>query len=434
MDGLAADVSRSDAHSKAHVFSQELRLSGDLGGLAKWTFGGTYSNDRIETANLSFPMGTSIALLKSGTLNQLTVSDTHRESYAAFGNLEYKVTPELTIAGGVRYTRVRLHFEGCNKDVDGSYAALVGRPTLVGQCVTNHVITPPIGGTGPIITEFSEPSVSWRTNVSYKPSDHLLLYATVSRGFKSGNVPTISASSDVQLKPVVQERLTSFEIGAKVDLLQNLNVNLAAYHYAYKDKQLFASTAVPPVGIVQTTTNIPRSRVNGFEVEVNWIPFRGFTTNANVGFADSRIGDNTPLQVNSDTSAVFPPATGFSKGQLVDVSGDPFNLSSKWTANANAQYEWSVGGNRSAFIGGSVAYQSSTSNLIGDGARLRINARTLFDARLGLKNEQAGWRFSIWGQNLTNQRYTVAVQRQFDTTNRYNGMPRTYGVTFGYEY
>ena len=60
---------------------------------------------------------------------------------------------------------------------------------------------------------------------------------------------------------------------------------------------------------------------------------KGVTLHGGVGYTDTKIGKNTPLQLGLNTTSIFPIPTGFTTTSTVDVSGQPFNLAPKWQGN-----------------------------------------------------------------------------------------------------
>ncbi len=414
-------------------FNQELRLSGELGDGLNWLIGANYSHDDISAEDIAFQPNVTIGFFANvNAANPVTEST--RKAKAVFGNFDYELTPQLTLTAGARYTDVDLSYEGCTRDVDGTLAALVRSGTPVGACVTRHIVTPPIGSFGLVTTGLKEDNLSWRVGLNYKPIDGTLIYGLVSRGYKSGDIPTIVALTDVQLQPVRQEELTAFELGFKARISRQFQVNAAMFHYRYIDKQLYAQVFQPLLNSTsELTVNVPKGRINGAEIEANWEPVPGLRLRSGIGYTDSKIGKNAPPQVGIDATPIFPVPSNFLRSFTADVSGDPFNLAPKWQANGDAQYEWQIG-SLTAMIGGSATHASSTLQSIGATDVVRLNTHTVFDARIGISNEAAGWHASIWGRNITGERYTVAFLRNFDVTQRFNGMPTTWGASLGYRF
>ncbi|MFX8024307.1 TonB-dependent receptor, partial [Acinetobacter baumannii] len=62
--------------------------------------------------------------------------------------------------------------------------------------------------------EQKEHNLAWRGAINYKVNHDILLYASVSRGFKAGTFPVIVNLFNSVIQPVKQEKLTSYEAGA----------------------------------------------------------------------------------------------------------------------------------------------------------------------------------------------------------------------------
>src|SRR3546814_12427205 len=61
-------------------------------------------------------------------------------------------------------------------------------------------------------------NVSWRLGVDFQATPTTLVYANVSRGYKSGSFPAVNANSNIQLEAVPQESVLVYEAGLKAGL------------------------------------------------------------------------------------------------------------------------------------------------------------------------------------------------------------------------
>ena len=86
----------------------------------------------------------------------------------------------------------------------------------------------------------------------YKPDGNNTLYASYSQGFKSGYVNTSNINACTPSpacidRPVDPETVNAYEIGYKDRLLDGrLDLTLAAFHYDYKNIQVFVFIPGPP--------------------------------------------------------------------------------------------------------------------------------------------------------------------------------------------
>src|SRR3546814_20487626 len=85
-------------------------------------------------------------------------------------------------------------------------------PIGEGQCNTFDDVT---NSFGPVVSTLDENNLAWRVVLDWSPNENTLVYASVSRGYKSGTSPVNAASKARQNAPVVQERLTAYELGLK---------------------------------------------------------------------------------------------------------------------------------------------------------------------------------------------------------------------------
>ena len=72
-----------------------------------------------------------------------------------------------------------------------------------------------------------------RLNLTYKPNDDLLFYATWSRGFRPGGVNRRGS-----FPPYEPDYLTNYEAGAKISFGRGSHFNVAGYIEDWKDMQV----------------------------------------------------------------------------------------------------------------------------------------------------------------------------------------------------
>jgi len=431
-DGTALPLSYVNTSGHVETFNQELRLAGRIGA-ANITVGASFADDNSYESSLQDFGGILSSTTNVGAtpenpegvgdilMNENRGRQTNR-AYAVFGNVEYELTPQLTVLGGVRYTDLRHTNQACSADTgagdfSGVINALFGGPiTQPGGCITlafdGTAFTAPFP-----VQKFKEDNVSWRVGVNFKPNPDTLLYALVSRGYKAGNYPVINATARSQFEPVRQEKLTSYEAGVKAGLADGrVQLNLAGYYYDYRDKQLLTNTTDPVFGLLPVLANVPRSRVIGFDFDATVKPVDGLTLRGSVGYADSKIKD-------------FAGYDAFNTP--VDLSGKSFNFSPKWTANADVEYRFPVG-SMEAFVGGDMSYNGATYADLAQTSSLRIDPYTIYGVRAGVGAPDRSWTATVWGKNVSNKYYWYNVQVGYDTIWRLTGMPATYGATLSF--
>lgn len=415
---------------KISTYFQELRLAGTLGGTGHWLVGANYERDAIDDSNLILYSQSSsnvaLGLPLTASINQ---NYQRVKTLAVYGGADYEIAPDLTLEGGVRYTKVKRYFSGAGCDSgNGQGAAVINvlvslftgelGPLTPGACGTINAEDFSVG----IITDtLDQDNISWRAGVKWQASPDALFYANISRGYKSGSYPTLSATISTQYNPVTQESVLAYEAGTKLSLIdRTLQLNLAAFHYDYEDKQIRGKLPDLIFGNLEALVNIPKSRITGFEASASWRPVDGLTIAPSVTHVSSRINGDffnyTPL------------------GVYQRVSGERFPYTPKWSANVDAEYRWDLGSSLTAYAGGNLNHQGRTNGGFGELPEIAIRSYTLLDLRAGIEGRDGKWRLGLYGQNVTNVYYWTSASHLVDTITRFAGMPATYGVSFSVRY
>jgi len=348
----------------------------------------------------------------------------------------------MRLTAGLRYTEEERDWSGCTFDAgDGSLANFLntsfGSSLEAGACGT---IDDDPESPGYIFALIGGPDVNdafhifedtintrrWmgKLGADYSLDEDVLLYATLSQGFKSGGFNGANSNATQQLKPYDEETLTSFEVGMKATLLDNsMQLNLAAFMYDYKDKQE-QDLAVAFVGNISGLTNVPESKINGFEMDMQWLPAEGFTVNLGVAYLDTNI---------EKWNAVDPDASSWPVVVRRDASGIDLAQSPEWTYNGLLKYEWSVAENMIMDVAADFAFQDATTG--GVEPADATDDYAIVNGRIGLSADDAKWRVLLWGRNLTDEYYyPAAYQGGNGPYVRSVGMPRTYGVDVSYNF
>lgn len=431
IDGLALNtLDFSQLYGTISSFFQELRLSNGGGEGVRWTLGANYENSKVyDFQNYYYPDST-ISTLFAGFVGHPSwdgspyFSRQKMRNYAAFGNVEYDVSPMFTIKGGLRYTKNDRDFEGCSyDDGQGTFTDIqnafntLAHPVPIGGCITLKRVAPGVVDYQVLQTDqLNENNLSWRVGVDIKPARDLLLYANISKGYKAGGFTTLSATYSDQFRPVTQEALLAYEAGIKTKLFdRHLDFNAAAFYYDYTDKQLRAFGVFPPFGPLPQLQNIPKSRTLGFETDITVRPFVGLTASLSGTYLDANV--KKFVGINS-----FGIPGNFA-GALVPYTP-------KWSGAFIADYEFPLFSSTRGFVGTTVSYKSFTTSDLGQGGGIgRIDPYTLLDLRAGVKSEDGKWRLQVWGKNVTDKFYYTNTLHAFDTDVRFTGRPATYGIT-----
>ena len=413
VDGTAAEAFFILNTGGIKSFFQEVRLSGEIGGNGHWLLGANYQKDSI--------LDDTLIRLTQSSQRAIALSSRNRnrqkvETKAVYANADYEIIPSVKLNGGIRYTKADRSFSGCTLDSgDGTFAASIGGQP--GQCISFRND----GTQGLIDSQLNQDNISWRAGIDFEPANGTLLYANVSRGYKAGSYPQLTIFVAPQARSVTQESLLAYEAGFKLSLLnRTLQLNGAAFYYDYSDKQVRGATFIPPIGVLETLLNIPKSRVTGFELSANWQPISGLRISPAVSYVNSKVTKTFVNLVGNDS--------------LSDFKGQAFPNTPKWSGSVDGEYRWNLNGNLEAFVGSTVSFQSKTTGAFKPAPNFEIGGYALLDLRAGVTTSDGRWNISAWGRNVTDKYYWTSAVRGSDAVVRYAGMPATYGFTVGFNY
>ncbi len=458
VDGTALSNFSIGDSAKARSFSQEIRLAGDFDQL-KIILGANYDRHRVEEYNRYYVDQSSIFVgflsnTGSGAFFKSPIRD-----IAAFGNVDYSLTDQITLHAGARYTQDKRSYTGCTTDYgDGVQAAAFnivlgavngpGAPApniQPGACTSSNVVLDPSLPSGQYLkpglfqSTLKQDNISWRLGIDLQATPTTLIYGNVSRGYKSGGFPAVNVGANSQLEGVKQESILAYEAGVKAGLFdRKVQLNIAGFYNDYRNKQLRGRILdqLGVFGVLDKLLNIPKSRVYGGEVQLQVAPARGL----NFNFA----GTYTNTRVTGDTVGFYDPV-----GNQINYKGLAFPNTPKWNVNASVDYETPVTADLNAFVGATMLYQSKTIGLFArpeqislvdldstqkpgvkvPGDAFDIKAYTTVDAQLGVSSQAGGWKAWIWGKNVFNTYYWTNATQSFDSIYRLAAMPATYGVS-----
>ncbi len=449
--GAPYEILVQHAEGEVKSLSQELRFQGSTGP-AEWVVGGYYAHDTaVDTNQTLLGQNANVGGIRASIigLNLLnspfnspgyTLTDvmqsfrTYRdtanfdvETMSAFASADWKFVENLTLTTGIRYTRDTQDYAGCSRDFNGSmlpnvnlfnralfyqvYGAVTA-PIQMNQCNTFDVETKSFGL---VESRLDEDNVAWRLALGWEMNPDTLIFASASRGYKSGSTPVNAANIATQNRPALQEQLTAYELGGKLALGdRSVNINLTGFYYDYKDKQLAVYFADPIYTTLQRLDNVPKSRAYGLDGDINWAITRSLSVSAAATWLKTEIKDYVGIDA---------------AGKVKNYDGYTFPLSPEFSAAATIMWDSPVSetlGFRAILNG---RYQSESKNSLEGDEWLNIKGYGLLNGSLAIYNLEDRFEFSAWGQNLTNQYYWVSAATNANTGVRMPGPSRTYGVT-----
>ena len=334
-------------------------------------------------------------------------------SFAVFAQDEYKFDDHWKLIVGARYWRdSKLAWYTAKEAISGlsvnwgpsgiNFFDPTGAADAAGITVTPSAAKPTYDG------------VTARAELDYKPEPDTLIYASYNRGSKSGGFtfstgtpfPGQALIDTLNNIPYRPETLNDYELGLKTKIGRDVQLNLAAFYYDYKNYQAYVQ-----VGYTQLVRNLPAT-IKGIEAELTAHPIEGFTLQGSAAVQDSKVKnvllpDGATL-VNHD----LPQAPGFS-------------------GNALVRYEFGVGGARVS-LQGDALYTGKFCFSVLCAPDERQGAYHVENARIGVIPAGGKLELAFFVNNLFNRVYRSYV---FDGSLYWGdalsvyGKPRTWGLT-----
>ena len=323
LDGSPIPIADTSRLSTYHSLSQELQLVGSdarlnyVGGLYYFKDDGFTNNPQT---------------FFYGTYNFDSRYGFSTRADSAYGQLDFKAAENLTLTGGVRYTRETKGIErqlGVNFEEGTPFITLIPAGTSAEQTFS---------ATTPLLT------------VAYRFSDTINAYAKFSEGFKSGgfngefgnvgsppgSAAVVAANIAETQTPFQPEKVQSYELGLKTSLAQNhLQLNTAVFQNNTRDMQLSIFQATGAASSI--ISNAGKAVTRGFELDGVWLPVEGARFQISYGYLDARYTEFIEDGVNVANDRAFVHAPKHSANALLDLR---IAQTSWGTLNALTDFTW----------------------------------------------------------------------------------------------
>lgn len=421
------DASRDDDRS---TFQQEIRIASYYEGPFNWVGGVFYQTDEtsfnvLQYLGLLDIFGIGVPGVLDNNNPLLITNNQDMSSIAGFFDITYDFAETWQFAAGLRYT-----------DEEKEFFSRPGTPILLyGRSPSDYYFDPnninefPCSDLTPCSTDktsWNEPT--WRLMISNQFSDDLYGYFSYATGFKSGGYSD-QAGSGLQV-PLSRtrydpEEADSYEFGLKIDAMDGrARINTAVFYVEYTDMQ---RAAIAQQGAFQETVVFNAAEVPawGFEVEGSLLVGENVVLRGNLGYLDASYDK---FELDLDLNGVPDQ----------DLSGRPVTRAPELMAGVDMTYTNTLSNGSGVRTMVGVYYEDeSTFYYSADGAQFDtfLESRTLFDANFTWTAPSGNWYASIYGKNLTDERYKNASQYVGGlwTFSTY-ASPRTYGVELGFNY
>lgn len=287
-----------------------------------------------------------------------------------------------------------------------------------------------------------ENSLTWSGNLQWDYSDDTLLYASVATGFKAGGFNTFAFTADPDEAEYEEEEVLSFELGAKMSLLDDAaELNIAIFHSEFDDIQtaLFTGSAS---FIVQ---NASAATSEGIEFDGRWAVSNNLLAYGGLAFVNFEFDDfpnagcyaEQLLQFRADTASPLATLQECGAAGINDLGGQTSENTPEFSATLGLQHTLAVGGQYQLFSSLDLIYQDEQYRQADldpvslDDAFLKANLALSFGPNDG------AWDLALIVKNLTdeetfsyaNDTPLVDGARQFIPDR-----PRTVGLSANYRF
>ena len=352
------------------------------------------------------------------------------ESYAAFGQIDWKFAATWKTTLGLRYSHdqksgtesVRLTcfaVAACfaapefNPFIPGGIPVvdLTQLPTIVSapssvlqKGVVSKTTYDPKTGLATRAYDASWEAVTGTAGVEWQPDADTLVYGKYSKGYKSGGL-NIGIFTVLSFSPWTdKETVDSYEFGFKRTFNHNFQTNIAVFYYDYQNLQIPVRQVNSNGGGAGPSTgstnfyNVPRAVSQGIELEATWQPVADLQILFNYSYLDASVKEGQAADV-ADPAALAPGAKPLlTKAQCVAKVGTanecPADAFTVGLANGGFERNQSLAGNR---------LPNSSKNKVA----LNVNYTWHFDAGSLAASASYVWRDKQYG-NLFTRSYNEA--------------------------
>ncbi len=443
--------------------SAELQFVSDFDSPLDIIAGVSYFWDHYNTTQLSYNDATApfpAVFTPSTAQNPAAAGPSYinntgaRRAWAAYAQLDYHVTPQLTLEVGGRFSSEEKY------GYRGENASLAASTPLT--ATTDFSEHPWSSNPAVLFTaeDISSENFAPRLGVNYQLNDDVFLFAFYQQAYKSGGFNANSADRFAFQTPYGDEKVENYETGFRSEWFDNrLRVNANVFYSLYSGLQrsLVTPSSIAPSGVVTITTNVADLTSYGVELSVAGRVTDELRLYANLGWNEAYYTDFC-ADLDGVSASSLPPAgqTLCAATQFIDnaplgnTAGAPgaedrFRVpvdnsylrpmrAPRWDVTVGGTYEADVGNGQVTFDLSANHRSSTYVNLLNVPYSYR-EPMFIVDSSIGWEPEGGNYRFTLWGRNLTDE---VAILNYLPVGAQFSAYhvtdPRTYGVTLGVKF
>ena len=403
------DSQTADGIPYLRQVTQEFRLQSNTNSPLQWIAGVYYFNEKLQVDSFNFD-----SFAKGDPQNGYAVQHQEAKSYAVFGNVNYALTPDLKVRGGVRYTDDKKDFDAVRTWTPGK--------------------APNVDIVGPFYTHPKANNWSWDLGANYSLDKATSLFARVATGYRAPSIQGRVLFGD-SISEAKSEKVLSVEAGVKADLLDNTaRISATVFKYRVKDMQLTAGSGATNQNRL---VNARRAEGQGFEIDAQAIIARDWRTTLGLSYNDTKIKDPNLfvlpcgnanfqfLQANTGCTVLDPagPLAG-----TVSINGNPLPRAPKWVANWTLKYSTELAGGELSVLT-DWAYKDRYNMFLYEAVEYKAKSALEGGLRVAYAWGNGRYEVAAYSRNITDHRQVVAAI-DFDNLTGIINEPRSYGVQF----
>ena len=336
------------------------------------------------------------------------------EQVAFFGEVSYDLSDKVTALIGMRRYDLEIDFEGSSNFGDGIFQGSPGVGVTNQDRGRDYDVN---GGHSKDPREFDD--IITKFTLSYTPKDNVLLFATISEGYRpggwnrGGGIPSVNPAFPTVTANYNTDDVDNLEFGWKATLADGrVQLNGNVYFIEWTNMQV---TRFDPqnVSILTFVENAADADIKGVEADLIWNVDENWTINAAVSINDTELTD------------VY--------GQAVELAaiGSQLPLMPDLQTTIRARRDWVTNEGYEAFVQlGLQTGSDSYSSLVAVNRRDQ-DAYATVDLSMGVSKDE--WSAGLFIENLTDERVDQYINNQDDimriTTNR----PLTLSLRVSYD-
>ncbi|MDC8770004.1 TonB-dependent receptor [Roseateles albus] len=401
------DAQTADGLPELKQATQEFRLQSNTSDALQWIGGLYFFKEKMTVDSFNFD-----SFSAGDPQNGYAYQHQDSTSWAAFGSLNYAVTNDLKIRGGLRYTDDKKDFDAARTQT-------------------------PFGGknAGPFTANPRSTDWSWDLSANYTVNQDTSLFTRVATGYRAPSIQGRVLFGD-SISVANSEKALSFEAGFKTDLLnKTARISGTVFSYKVDDLQLTAGS-----GSVNQNrlVNAKKATGQGFELDAQAIIARDWRTSLGLSYTDTEIKDdklfvapcgNATFQfLEANTGCTVQNKVSPDVKGVVLIGGNPLPRAPKWIANWTLRYSTELAGG-DVYVLTDWAYKDEYNMFLYKAAEYRAKSLLEGGLRVGYGWNNSKYEVSAYVRNMTNEQQVVAAI-DFNNLTGIINEPRSYGLQF----